>query len=57
MVENGDYCLVTAGTHKGRKGTVEDRNTSKTGHVTITVREDNGERFKTMARNVEVQPR
>lgn len=56
-IANGDYCLVTGGTHKGRKGTVEDRNTSKTGHVTITVREDNGDRFKTLARNVELAAR
>ena len=56
-LQNGDYCLVTAGTHKGREGVVEDRNTSKTGHVTITVREENGARFKTLARNVEVRAR
>jgi hypothetical protein len=31
---------------------VQDSKTSKTGHVTITVRQDNGERFKTLARNV-----
>lgn len=53
-IANGDYCLVTGGTHKGRKGTVEDRHTSQTGHVTITVREDSGDRFKTLARNVEI---
>lgn len=46
--------MVIAGTHKGKTGTVEDRKVSKTGHVTITVREDNGARFKTLARNVEV---
>jgi ribosomal protein S4E len=51
-VVNGDACEVTAGTHKGRSGTVEDRNTSKSGNVTITVREAGGERFKTLARNV-----
>ena len=55
MVNNGDYCLVIAGTHKGRKGRVEDRNESKTGAITITVREDDGERFKTLAKNVQVQ--
>lgn len=51
-IKNGDYCTVVAGTHKGKSGVVEDRNVSKTGHVTITVRQDNGERFKTLARNV-----
>lgn len=38
----------------GRKSvTVEDWKLSKTGHGTITVRQDSGERFKTLARNVE----
>ena len=54
-VRDGDHCLVVAGTHKGRSGIVEDRKTSKTGHVTITVRDASGERFKTLARNVTVQ--
>jgi ribosomal protein S4E len=51
-VGNGDSCAVIGGTHKGRSGTVEDWKLSKTGHATITVREPNGERFKTLARNV-----
>jgi ribosomal protein S4E len=51
-VKDGDRCTVVAGTHKGKSGVVEDRNTSKTGHVTITVRQVDGERFKTLARNV-----
>lgn len=51
-VANGDACTVIAGTHKGRSGTVEDYNVSKSGNATITVREANGERFKTLARNV-----
>jgi len=51
-VKNGDRCEVIAGTHKGRSGTVEDHKLSKTGHATITVREANGERFKTLAKNV-----
>ncbi|MDB5669710.1 MAG: ribosomal protein [Alphaproteobacteria bacterium] len=55
-VKNGDRCLVTGGTHIGKSGRVEDRRTSKTGHVTITVRQDSGERFKTLARNAAVQP-
>ena len=49
---DGDRCEVMAGTHKGRCGTVEDSKTSKTGHMTITVREVGGARFKTLARNV-----
>jgi ribosomal protein S4E len=55
-LRNGDYCRVVRGTHVGKSGTVHDINTSKTGHVTITVRQKNGERFKTLARNVLVQP-
>lgn len=51
-VANGDHCTVIAGTHKGRSGTVEDYKLSKSGNATITVREANGERFKTLARNV-----
>ncbi|WP_395683513.1 KOW motif-containing protein [Dokdonella sp.] len=53
-VKNGDACAVVGGTHKGKSGVVEDRNTSKTGHVTITVRQADGERFKTLAANVVV---
>lgn len=52
-IANGDRCQVIAGTHKGKSGTVADRNTSKTGHVTITVIQPDGTRFKTLARNVE----
>jgi len=52
-VKDGPKCTVVAGTHKGKSGTVRDINTSKTGHVTITVVQKNGERFKTLARNVE----
>ena len=52
VVRNGDYCTVVAGTHAGKSGMVEDRKTSKTGHVTITVRQDDGIRLKTLARNV-----
>ena len=51
-IKNGDACEVIAGTHKGRRGTVEDLNTSKSGTLTITVREADGSRFKTLARSV-----
>lgn len=54
-VQNGDRCVVVAGTHKGKTGTVEDRKLSKTGHVTITVRLPDGDRVKTLARNVEIR--
>lgn len=42
------------GTHAGKSGTVTDIKTSKTGHVTITVVQKDGVRFKTLARNVVV---
>ncbi|MBL8095072.1 MAG: KOW motif-containing protein [Anaerolineales bacterium] len=51
-VKNGDNCTVVRGTHAGKGGTVSDVNTSKSGNVTITVVQANGERFKTLARNV-----
>lgn len=51
-VENGDRCVVTGGSHKGKSGLVQDKNVSKSGNVTITVRQDDGIRFKTLARNV-----
>ena len=54
-LKDGDLCTVIAGTHKGKRGTVRDLNMSKTGHLTITVVQANGERFKTLGRNVEVQ--
>ncbi len=52
---DGASCVVIAGTHKGKRGTVRDINTSKTGAVTITVVQPDGERFKTLAKNVTVQ--
>ena len=55
ILKDGDYCSVVGGTHAGKSGTVRDINTSKTGHVTITVVQANGERFKTLAKNVEVK--
>jgi len=54
-LKDGDHCTVIAGTHSGKSGTVRDIKTSKTGHVTITVVQENGVRFKTLARNVRVQ--
>ena len=55
-LKDGEFCRVVRGTHAGKSGTVHDIKTSKTGHITITVRQKNGERFKTLAKNVEVQP-
>ena len=54
-LKNGDFCTVVGGTHKGKSGTVQDINTSKTGHITITVVQHNGVRFKTLGRNVKIQ--
>jgi len=51
-LKDGARCKVTGGTHIGKSGIVRDMKTSKTGHVTITVLQDNGERFKTLAKNV-----
>jgi len=53
-LRDGAKCKVVAGTHKGKSGTVRDIKTSRTGHVTITVVQKNGDRFKTLARNVTV---
>ena len=55
-LKDGDFCRVVGGTHAGKSGTVHDIKTSKMGHVTITVKQQNGERFKTLAKNVEVLP-
>jgi len=52
-VENGDYCAVVGGAHAGKMGVVQDKKPSKTGHLTITVQQDDGVRFKTLAKNVE----
>ena len=52
-IVDGSLCKVLNGTHAGKSGTVRDINTSKTGHITITVVQTNGVRFKTLAKNVE----
>ncbi len=54
-LKDGDQCKVVGGTHVGKSGTVRDLNTSKTGHITITVEQKNGVRFKTLGKNVVVQ--
>ena len=54
-LKDSDQCMVVAGTHTGKSGTVIDLNISKTGHLTITVEQKNGVRFKTLGKNVVVQ--
>ena len=51
-LKDGDRCEVIAGTHKGKSGIARDLNISKTGHLTITIVQKDGERFKTLGRNV-----
>ncbi len=51
-LKDGDQCDVVGGVHKGKSGAVRDIHTSKTGHITITVAQKNGERFKTLGKNV-----
>lgn len=53
-LKDGDFCKVIRGTHKGKSGTATNLNISKTGHLTITVVQEKGDRFKTLAKNVEV---
>lgn len=55
QLKDGDHCLVVAGTHKGKSGTARDLNISKTGHLTITIVQADGTRFKTLGRNVVVK--
>lgn len=55
QLKDGDQCKVIGGTHIGKSGTVRDINTSKTGHITITVEQANGVRFKTLGKNVQVE--
>ena len=55
-LKDGAKCKVTGGTHAGKSGTVRDIKTGKTGHVSITVVQPNGVRFKTLARNVQMRP-
>ena len=57
ILKDGDRCQVVGGTHAGKSGTVQDINTSKTGHITITVEQSNGVRFKTLGKNVVVIPK
>lgn len=51
-LKEGDKCAVIGGTHRGKSGIIKDLNRSKTGHLTITVVQDDGVRFKTLGKNV-----
>lgn len=51
-LKDGEHCTVIGGIHKGKSGVVRDLNTSKSGQLTLTVLQADGERFKTLARNV-----
>lgn len=53
-MKSGDACTVIAGMHAGKAGTVADVHTSGMGYVTITVVQVDGERFKTLAKDVVV---
>jgi ribosomal protein S4E len=53
-LKDGDQCKVVGGTHVGKSGIVRDIKTSKTGHITITVEQENGLKFKTLGKNVVV---
>lgn len=51
-VTDGAHCKVVGGVHVGKSGTVRDIKTGKTGFISITVVQANGDRFKTLAKNV-----
>jgi len=55
-IKDGDRCTVVAGTHKGKSGIACDLNVSRTGHLTVTIVQADGERFKTLGKNLVVQP-
>ena len=55
QLKDGAKCKVVGGTHAGKAGTVRDIKTGKTGFVSITVVQSDGERFKTLAKNVVIQ--
>ncbi|MBI1842141.1 MAG: RNA-binding protein [Verrucomicrobia bacterium] len=54
-LRDGAQCKVIGGVHSGKSGVVRDIKTGKTGHVSVTVVQPNGERFKTLARNVAIR--
>jgi ribosomal protein S4E len=54
-LKDGARCEVVGGTHAGKSGKVTDIKKSPTGHVTITVVQKNGDRVKTLAKNVKLK--
>lgn len=54
-LKDGAKCRVIGGVQKGKSGIVRDIKAGKTGHVSITVVQSGGERFKTLAKNVTVE--
>ena len=54
-VKDGDRCTVVAGRHAGKSGVVQDCHVSKSGHLSISVCQDDGVRFKTLAKSVVVE--
>lgn len=50
--KDGAQCKVIIGVHAGKSGTVRDIKTGKTGHVSITFVLPDGDRIKTLTRNV-----
>lgn len=54
-IQNDDKCTVVGGVHQGKAGVVEDLHESSRGNWTLTVRQPNGDRFKTLAKNVQAQ--
>jgi hypothetical protein len=54
-VTDGARCKVIGGVHAGKSGIVRDINTSKSGHITITVVQQNGDKFKTLGKNVAIE--
>jgi ribosomal protein S4E len=54
-VKDGDRCTVVAGRHAGKSGIVQDCHVSKSGHLSISVCQDDGVRFKTLAKSVVVE--
>ena len=56
-IQDGAYCRVITGTHKGKVGVIRDLNVSPTGHLTLTVVQEAGVRFKTLGKNVLVLPK
>ena len=48
-------CEVIDEKQKNKQGIISNLNLSKTGHLTVTVTQDNGVRFKTLAKNVQLK--